>query len=53
MSATNRVGYYGEFGGRFVAETLVPALEELERAFEEHVKSESFQNRQPFSRMPA
>jgi len=43
MTATNRVGYYGEFGGRFVAETLVPALEELERAFEEHVKSESFQ----------
>ena len=43
MTATTRVGYYGEFGGRFVAETLVPALEELERAFEEHVKSESFQ----------
>jgi len=43
MTATVRVGYYGEFGGRFVAETLVPALEELERAFEEHVKSASFQ----------
>jgi tryptophan synthase beta chain len=43
MTAMNRVGYYGDFGGRFVAETLVPALEELERAFEEHVKSESFQ----------
>jgi tryptophan synthase beta chain len=36
-------GYYGEFGGRFVAETLVPALEELERAFETHVKSAEFQ----------
>ncbi|HWP04720.1 MAG TPA: tryptophan synthase subunit beta [Polyangiaceae bacterium] len=43
MTATARVGYYGEFGGRFVAETLVPALEELERAFEEHVRSPSFQ----------
>jgi tryptophan synthase beta chain len=44
MTGTPRVGYYGEFGGRFVAETLVPALEELERAFEEHVRGPSFQN---------
>jgi tryptophan synthase beta chain len=43
MTTVARVGYYGEFGGRFVAETLVPALMELERAFEEHVRSESFQ----------
>ncbi len=27
------LGRYGEFGGRFVPETLVPALEELERQF--------------------
>ena len=26
-------GRFGEFGGRFVPETLVPACEELERAF--------------------
>jgi tryptophan synthase beta chain len=26
-------GYYGEFGGRFVPESLVPACEEVERAF--------------------
>lgn len=26
-------GYYGRFGGRFVPETLMPALEELEKAF--------------------
>ncbi len=43
MTTVAREGYYGEFGGRFVAETLVPALVELERAFEEHVKSDSFQ----------
>jgi tryptophan synthase beta chain len=43
MAAVTRIGYYGEFGGRFVAETLVPALEELERAFETHVKSAEFQ----------
>ena len=36
-------GYFGEFGGRFVAETLVPALAELERAFQEHVPSPAFQ----------
>jgi tryptophan synthase beta chain len=34
MPAAKR-GYFGEFGGRFVPETLVPALEELERAYEE------------------
>jgi tryptophan synthase beta chain len=41
--AAVRPGYYGEFGGRFVAETLVPALEELERAYTEHVLSPAFQ----------
>jgi tryptophan synthase beta chain len=43
MAAETRSGYYGDFGGRFVAETLVPALEELERAFSEHVLSPEFQ----------
>jgi tryptophan synthase beta chain len=41
--AVTQAGYYGEFGGRFVAETLVPALEELERAYEEIVLSPGFQ----------
>jgi tryptophan synthase beta chain len=44
MTAATRLGYYGEFGGRFVAETLVPALEELERAYTEHVQSPAFQH---------
>ena len=26
-------GFYGEFGGQFVPETLIPALDELEKAF--------------------
>jgi tryptophan synthase beta chain len=39
----SETGYYGEFGGRFVAETLVPALIELEQAFRAHVLSEPFQ----------
>src|SRR5262245_39664083 len=36
-------GYFGEFGGRFVAETLVPALTELENAYHEIVLSDAFQ----------
>jgi tryptophan synthase beta chain len=41
--AVTQAGYYGEFGGRFVAETLVPALEELERAYDEIVVTPDFQ----------
>ena len=29
-----RRGYYGPYGGQFVAETLMPVLQELERAFD-------------------
>lgn len=36
-------GYFGPFGGRFVPETLVPALEELAQAYEEARRDESFQ----------
>ncbi len=42
--AVSAQGYYDEFGGRFVAETLVPALTELEAAYHEHVLSAAFQN---------
>jgi len=31
----HRKGYYGEYGGQFVPETLIPALDKLESAFEE------------------
>jgi tryptophan synthase beta chain len=37
-------GYYGPFGGRFVAETLVPALDELADASETIVRGEAFQH---------
>ena len=43
MSAQPRPGYFGPFGGRFVAETLVPALEELEHAWRTVVPSADFQ----------
>ncbi|MGH7270577.1 MAG: tryptophan synthase subunit beta [Polyangiaceae bacterium] len=36
-------GYYGPFGGRFVAETLVPALDELALACESIVATDAFQ----------
>ena len=39
----SRVGYYGQFGGCFVAETLVPALDELAQALATIVRGEAFQ----------
>ena len=36
-------GYFGRYGGRFVAETLIPALTELERAYHEIVLAPEFQ----------
>ena len=38
-----REGYFGPFGGRYVAETLIPALDELAVAVKTTVRSESFQ----------
>ncbi|MBC8099868.1 MAG: tryptophan synthase subunit beta [Armatimonadetes bacterium] len=37
-------GYYGEFGGRFVPETLMPALDELTLAYTEALRDDAFQN---------
>ena len=36
-------GFFGLFGGRFVAETLMPLILELERAYEEAKKDPTFQ----------
>jgi tryptophan synthase beta chain len=38
-------GYFGEFGGRFVPETLVPALEELTEAYRAAMADAGFQAR--------
>jgi len=35
-------GKFGKFGGRFVPETLIPALEELERAYTKFKKDKKF-----------
>ena len=37
-----RIGAFGEYGGRYVPELLVPALVELERARKEIVPSRDF-----------
>jgi tryptophan synthase beta chain len=42
-SMPDRTGHYGEFGGRYVSETLMPALLELEAAYREWRRDGDFQ----------
>jgi tryptophan synthase beta chain len=42
MRLPDKRGYFGEFGGRFVPETLMPALDELERAYRNAKKDSLF-----------
>lgn len=42
-SVPNERGYYGDFGGRFVPETIIPALDELEVAYREAMADPEFQ----------
>lgn len=44
MSIETRKGRFGEYGGRYVPETLVPSLEELEAAYERYVGDAEFQS---------
>ena len=37
-------GLYGTYGGRYVPETLIPALDELEGGFEEAIADQSFRD---------
>ena len=39
----NKKGYFGKFGGQFVPETVMFALEELEEAYESIAKTKEFQ----------
>lgn len=41
--APTKQGYYGEFGGKFVPEILIPAIEELEEAYLEAREDREFQ----------
>ena len=38
----NSKAYYGEFGGQYVSESLMNTLSELDKAFEEAIRDESF-----------
>lgn len=39
-----KAGYFGSFGGKFVPEILIPALEELEEAYQEAWSDDSFRD---------
>jgi len=41
----DKKGHFGPYGGRYVPETLMPALIELERSFVKAVKDKTFQDR--------
>ncbi len=43
MSLPDKKGYFGEFGGQYVPETLMAVLEELEKVFRGARKDKSFQ----------
>lgn len=42
--ATILPAYFGEFGGQFVPESLIPALDQLERAFADAMEDQSFKD---------
>jgi tryptophan synthase beta chain len=43
MERPDARGYYGQWGGKFVPETLMPALDELEKAYTEAASDTRFQ----------
>ena len=45
MILPDQYGHFGPFGGRYVIETLMPALEQLDAEFEKAVKNEEFQRK--------
>ena len=45
LKMTARVGRFGPYGGRYVPETLMAALEELEREYEKAKRDKKFQRR--------
>lgn len=42
MSLPDKKGYFGEFGGKYVPETLMALLDELEKVFRDALKDRSF-----------
>jgi len=48
MMVSSKKGRYGEFGGRYVPETLIPALDELEACYHQAKQDPDFQNELAF-----
>ncbi len=42
MSLPDKKGYFGQYGGKFVPETLMPALDELEKAYAGALRDDAF-----------
>lgn len=42
VSLLNRKGYFGPYGGRYSPEVLIPAIDELEKAYEKYKKDKGF-----------
>ena len=42
MTYPDTTGHFGEYGGRFVSETLMPALIELEEAYRRYKNDAEF-----------
>ena len=42
MSVPDKYGHFGNFGGKFVPDTLFPALEQLEKAYRFYKNEDSF-----------
>ncbi len=45
MRRPSRKGYFGNYGGRFVAETLINALDELNQAYESFRENQDYQQK--------
>ncbi|MFA7159710.1 MAG: pyridoxal-phosphate dependent enzyme, partial [Kiritimatiellia bacterium] len=44
MKLPDSKGHFGRYGGRYVSETLMPALQEIEKAYRAAVKDKSFRS---------
>ena len=44
MQQPDNMGHFGDFGGRFVSETLMPALIELDEAYQKYRENAEFKN---------
>jgi len=44
MTLPDKMGRYGDYGGRYVSETLMPELLELEQAYHKYKDDEEFKN---------